>query len=256
VGSIPASPTITVKTMCGRFVGTYRVEDLLEELGEAVEDAGLVLRLPDTEEYLLRNFNVAPTTAVPVLLQRNGALELEIMQWGLVPSWSKDPRVGAKMINARAETLTEKVSFKNLVHSNRCIIPISGFYEWHREGERPKVPFYVTRSDHKLLLAAGLWTTSAAVDNVYTCAMVTRGSGDDLASIHHRSPAHFSAELACEWMTAEMELAPLCDEMVQPKLSFHEVSTDVNSVRNNRADLIVETTNEASEPNSEHPRLF
>jgi putative SOS response-associated peptidase YedK len=242
--------------VCGRFVGNYRVADLLEELGEAVEDAGLVLRLPDTEEYLLRNFNVAPTTAVPVLVTRNGAVEIEIMQWGLVPSWSTDPRVGAKMINARAETLTEKVSFKNLVRSHRCIIPMSGFYEWHRESERPKVPFYVTRSDHKLLLAAGLWTTSAAVDNGYTCAMVTRESGDDLAMIHHRSPAHFSAELMCEWMNSEMDVGELCDESVQPRLSFHEVSTDVNSVRNNRPDLIVETVNEVSEPNSEHPRLF
>jgi putative SOS response-associated peptidase YedK len=242
--------------MCGRFVGTYRVADLLEELGEAVEDAGLTLRLPNTEEYLLRNFNVAPTTAVPVLIHRDDAIELEIMQWGLVPSWSKDPRVGAKMINARAETLTEKVSFKNLVRSNRCIIPMSGFYEWHREGERPKVPFYVTRSDHKLLLAAGLWTTSGVVDNGYTCAMVTHESGDDLASIHHRSPAHFSAELACEWMTAEMELMQLGDDSVQPKLSFHEVSTDVNSVRNNRAELIQETMNEVSAPESDHPQLF
>jgi putative SOS response-associated peptidase YedK len=160
------------------------------------------------------------------------------------------------MINARAETLTEKVSFKNLVRSNRCIIPMSGFYEWHREGERPKVPFYVTRSDHKLLLAVGLWTTSAVVDNGYTCAMVTRESGDDLATIHHRSPAHFSAELACEWMTSELELTQLRDESVQPTLSFHEVSTDVNSVRNNRAELIQETINEVTAAGSEHPRLF
>lgn len=242
--------------MCGRFVGTYRVADLLEEIGTAVDDAGLALRLPDTENYLIHNFNVAPTSAIPVLVLRDGAVEVEIMQWGLVPSWSTDSRVGAKMINARAETLTEKVSFKNLVRSNRCIIPMSGFYEWHREGERPKVPFYVTRSDHRLLLAVGLWTRSAVVDNGYTCAMVTRESGDDLATIHHRSPAHFSAELACEWMTAEMELTQLGDESVQPKLSFHEVSTDVNNVRNNRAELIQETINEVTEAESEHPRLF
>ena len=242
--------------MCGRFVGTYRVADLLEEIGTAVDDAGLALRLPDTEDYLIHNFNVAPTSTIPVLVLRDGAVEVEIMQWGLVPSWSSDPRVGSKMINARAETLTEKVSFKNLVRSNRCIIPMSGFYEWHREGERPKVPFYVTRSDHKLLLAVGLWTTSAVVDNGYTCAMVTRESGDDLATIHHRSPAHFSAELACEWMTSELELTQLRDKSVQPTLSFHEVSTDVNSVRNNRAELIQETINEVTAAGSEHPRLF
>ncbi len=94
--------------MCGRFVGTYRVADLLAEIGDAVEEAGLVLRLPDTEEFLLHNFNIAPTSPIPVLVVRDGALEVEIMQCGLVPSWSSDPRVGSKMINARAETLTEK----------------------------------------------------------------------------------------------------------------------------------------------------
>jgi putative SOS response-associated peptidase YedK len=242
--------------MCGRFVGTYRVADLLAEIGDAVEEAGLVLRLPDTEEFLLHNFNVAPTSPIPVLVVRDGALEVEIMQWGLVPSWSSDPRVGSKMINARAETLTEKVSFKNLVRSNRCIIPMSGFYEWHREGERPKVPFYVTREDDGLMWAAGLWTTSAVVDNGYTCAMVTRESGADLSAIHHRTPAHFSSELACEWAMSSMEVGELCNVSLQPPLSFHEVSTDVNSVRNNRASLIEEMTNLDQSLESEHPRLF
>jgi putative SOS response-associated peptidase YedK len=160
------------------------------------------------------------------------------------------------MINARAETLTEKVSFKNLVRSNRCIIPMSGFYEWHREGERPKVPFYVTRKDHGLMWAAGLWTTSAVVDNGYTCAMITRESGDDLNSLHHRTPAHFSPELACDWITSTMEIGELCNISVQPPLSLHEVSTDVNSVRNNRSSLIDKTNNPVQPIQDDHPRLF
>jgi putative SOS response-associated peptidase YedK len=242
--------------VCGRFVGAYRVADLLDEMGESVKDLGISLRLPDTQDYLIHNFNVAPTSAIPVLVMRDGAVELEIMQWGLVPSWSSDPKVGSKMINARAETLTEKVSFKNLVRSNRCIIPMSGFYEWHREGSHPKVPFYVTRKDPGLIWASGLWTTSAVVDNGYTCAMITRESGDDLSSLHHRTPAHFSPELACDWMTSSMEVGELCNISVQPPLSFHEVSTDVNSVRNNRADLIEQVTNDDEIAHSDHPRLF
>lgn len=242
--------------MCGRFVGSYKTSDLVREIGEAVEAAGLELRLPETQELLLHNFNVAPTNAIPVLLARNGAIELEIMQWGLVPSWSTDPRVGAKMINARAETLTEKVSFKNLLQSNRCIIPMSGFYEWHREGERPKVPWYVKRSDDQMLMVAGLWTTSAVVDNRYTIAMVTRESGDDLKAIHHRTPAHFSAQQACEWIVSLMEVDELTDLSLQPELSFYEVSTQVNSVRNNREDLIGETKNEDAPLEDDHPRLF
>jgi putative SOS response-associated peptidase YedK len=243
-------------TMCGRFVGSYQVADLIDEIAEATEDLGLPLRLPDTQGHLIQNFNVAPTSAIPVLVVRNGAVELEIMQWGLVPSWSQDARVGAKMINARAETLTQKVSFKNLLRSNRCIIPISGFYEWQRESERPKIPFYVTRRDDKMMFAAGLWTTAGVVDNGYTCAMITRDSAEDLRAIHHRTPAHFSAFHACQWLTVALDLNELQDASIQPLLSYREVSTDVNSVRNNRADLIVEKINPVSLQLDDHPRLF
>jgi putative SOS response-associated peptidase YedK len=86
--------------------------------------------------------------------------------------------------------------------------------------------------------------------------MITRESGDDLSSLHHRTPAHFSPELACDWMTSSMEVGELCNNSVQPPLSFHEVSTDVNSVRNNRADLIEQVTNDDEIAHSDHPRLF
>ncbi|MEY3805762.1 MAG: putative response-associated peptidase YedK [Actinomycetota bacterium] len=249
--------------MCGRFVGSYRVEDLLSELGDDVEAAGLTLSLPDTDVPLLNSFNVAPTQHVPVLIRRENEIIVEVMQWGLVPSWSKDPKIGAKMINARAETVTEKVSFKSLVSSHRCIVPISGFYEWNRSGSQPKTPYYVTRADGHLILVAGLWTRSALVEGEFSFSMITRSSGEDLGRVHDRTPAHLTSLLACDWLTGDLDSAELMNRDAQPILHFHQVSTEVNSVRNNRASLIDalgETNVVNLEPliieEEEHPRLF
>jgi putative SOS response-associated peptidase YedK len=211
--------------------------------------------MPPEATMLLDNHNVAPTSAVPVLVAADGQVHVEVMQWGLVPSWSNDARAGAKMINARAETVTEKVSFRSLVRGNRCIIAMNGFYEWQREGSRPKVPHYVTRTDGALLLAAGLWSTSPVLDIGASFAMMTRESGDDLASIHHRSPVHFTAEMAIDWLRGSLDVACALDAPSQPALRHHEVSTDVNNVRNNRPDLVHPAVNEG--PSDEgQPTLF
>ena len=268
VGSNPASPTITVEAMCGRFVGSFRVEDLIDELETAASDAGVALRLPDVDKPLLENFNVAPTHVVPVLLLRNDAIECEVMQWGLVPSWAKDPKIGSKMINARAESIREKVSFKNLVDTHRCLIPMSGFYEWNRSGPSPKQPYYVTRDDGHLLLVAGIWARSPQVDAGLTFSAITRESGDDLAPIHHRTPAHFSADTACEWLLGEIDTDALIDAESQPHVHYYAVNTAVNSVKNTGVALIApmdqqdaveaqkKATNRRGHENNEHPRLF
>ena len=254
MGSNPASPTITVEAVCGRFVGSYSVLDVVEELQAAASAAGLMLDLPDTTLPLMRNFNVAPTTAVPVLVEADGMLRAEVMQWGLVPSWSNDSRVGAKMINARAETVTEKVSFRTLVRGNRCIVVLNGFYEWQRSGDRPKVPYFVGREDSRLMLAAGVWTRSPIIDAGTSFAMLTRESIEDLSAIHHRTPVHLFADDAVEWMQGELPVEATLDAHRQPRLRCHEVSTDVNSVRNNREDLMTPWHN-AVEPDDQ-PTLF
>jgi putative SOS response-associated peptidase YedK len=105
--------------MCGRFVGNFNTQDLFNEMNDAVSDAGFELELPDTDSPLLRNFNVAPTTAIPILRFSNGVVRLDIVRWGLLPIWSKDPSKGAQMINARSETITEKPSFRGLVKGYR-----------------------------------------------------------------------------------------------------------------------------------------
>lgn len=228
--------------------------DIVDELATAISDAGLGLDLPDTTLPLMRNHNVAPTTAVPVLVASDGVVRLEVMQWGLVPSWSDDPRLGAKMINARAETVTEKVSFRSLVRANRCITVMNGFYEWQRSGTRPKVPYYVSRGDSRMMLAAGLWTRSPVLDAGASFAMLTRESAGDLSGIHHRTPVHFDAVMAVEWLRCELAVEATLDAGNQPVLAFHEVSTDVNSVRNNSEDLVTPHHNASGA--DDQPTLF
>jgi putative SOS response-associated peptidase YedK len=239
--------------MCGRFVGNFNTQDLVDEIGEAVDAFGLTLRVPEFDGPLLQNFNVAPTHVVPVLRVVGSEVVLDVMRWGLIPIWAKDPNIGSKMINARSETITEKPSFKGLVPGHRCIIPMSGFYEWNRENPKAKVPYFVTRSDGHLMLGAGIWSDSPIVDEARTFSLITRDSVEDLSSVHDRSPVEFTAEEAVEWMSAPQPPLELFAPERQPRFQTLRVSTRVNAVRNNDSGLL-EPDDSKDEP--EDLRLF
>ena len=224
--------------MCGRFVGNFNTQDLVDEIGEAVDSFGLTLRVPDFEGPLLQNFNVAPTHVVPILRVVGSDVIVDVMRWGLIPVWAKDANIGAKMINARSETITEKPSFKGLVPGHRCIIPMSGFYEWNRENPKAKVPYFVTRADNRLMLGAGIWSDSPLVDEARTFSLITRDSVEDLSAVHDRSPVEFTAEEAVEWMSAAQAPLELFAPEHQPRFTTLRVSTRVNAVRNNDSGLI------------------
>jgi putative SOS response-associated peptidase YedK len=224
--------------MCGRFVGNFNTQDLVDEIGEAVDAFGLTLRVPDFDGPLLQNFNVAPTHVVPILRVIGSEVVVDVMRWGLIPIWAKDPNIGSKMINARSETITEKPSFKGLVPGHRCIIPMSGFYEWNRENPKAKVPYFVTRRDGHLMLGAGIWSDSPIVDEARTFSLITRDSVEDLSSVHDRSPVEFTAEEAVEWMSAPQPPLELFAPERQPRFQTLRVSTRVNAVRNNDSGLI------------------
>lgn len=231
--------------MCGRFVGNFTADDLLQELGDAVAESGFDLVVPAEHRQLCSNFNTAPTQAIPVLRQENNTIIVDGMLWGLLPVWSKDASGASKMINARSETLTEKPSYRGLVQKYRCIIPMNGFYEWDRSNPKAKIPYFVPRADGKLMFGAGLWTTSPVVDNNHTCTLITRESFDDLSWIHNRSPVEFTAQDAVEWMTAETAPLELMWSHEQPALAPRRVSTLVNSVRNNGPELIQEVSEDS-----------
>jgi putative SOS response-associated peptidase YedK len=224
--------------MCGRFVGNFNTQHLVDEIGEAVDSFGLTLRVPDIDGPLLQNFNVAPTHVVPILRVVGSDVIVDVMRWGLIPVWAKDANIGAKMINARSETITEKPSFKGLVPGHRCIIPMSGFYEWNRENPKAKVPYFVTRADNRLMLGAGIWSDSPLVDEARTFSLITRDSVEDLSAVHDRSPVEFTAEEAVEWMSAAQAPLELFAAEHQPRFSTLRVSTRVNAVRNNDSGLI------------------
>lgn len=228
--------------MCGRFVGAYSTERLLEELAEAAGDVGVTLHL-DADIMSFGdspNYNVAPTQAIPVLFPSEGRITSARMNWGLIPRWATDTSRASSMINARSETVTEKASFRGLVKGHRCVVPMDGFYEWDRTDPRHKVPYFVHREDARLLLVAGLWSASSLVSTARTFCILTRESGDDLAGIHDRCPVHLDAEQAIEWMCADdapLELTGIDDH---PRLQTRRVGFEVNSVRHNGPTLIEE----------------
>lgn len=227
--------------MCGRFVGAFSTEDLVEELSAEVAAHGFALDIEQGMEGVSANYNTAPTQSIPVLtVVEDSRVVVSKMRWGLVPAWSKDPSVGSKMINARSESITEKPSFRGLVPRNRCVVPMSGFYEWDRSDPKSKVPYFVPRADGHLMLVAGIWTASPILEGQLTVAIITRDSLDDLVAIHDRSPVQLGVDDALDWMSEEtprLELLRLSD---QPALAPRRVSTRVNSVRNNGPSLIEE----------------
>lgn len=225
--------------MCGRFVGAFSAELLMEEMTGALSGANMTIALVDDDTLFAANYNTAPTHTVRILRHEESVVVVDPMQWGLVPSWSKDPTVGSKMINARSETITEKPSFRQSVPGRRCIIPMSGFYEWDRTDPKRKVPFFVTREDGCLMLVAGIWTPSPALEGRHTFSLITRESVDDLSHIHSRSPVEFHADDALEWMCNPVPPLELFEPEVQPRFVARKVSSRVNSVRNNDASLIL-----------------
>ena len=224
--------------MCGRFVGNFNTQELVAEIADAVDAFGLTLRVPDFDGPLLQNFNVAPTHVVPILRVIDKEVIVDVMRWGLIPVWAKDPNIGSKMINARSETITEKPSFKGLVTGHRCIIPMNGFYEWNRENPKSKIPYFVSRDDGRMMLGAGIWSDSPLVDESRTFSLITRDSVEDLSFVHDRSPVEFTAQDAVEWMSSPQAPLELFDPARQPRFQTVRVSTRVNSVRNNDSDLI------------------
>jgi len=181
--------------MCGRFNSIASGKDFA-----SVYDAQFL-----TDE-LSSNFNVAPTTLVYVLHRQDVGRVLDVMSWGLIPSWSKDKTRAASMINARSETLTEKPSFRNLVSEHRCILPIQGFYEWQNLASETKKPkkqaHYITRVDEQPMTLAGLWTIWKQPDSslLRTCTIITTEANEILSPIHHRMPVILERDSVDIWL--------------------------------------------------------
>jgi len=182
-----------------------------------------------------KRYNIAPSQQIPVIRQVGDERELTLMRWGLVPHWAKDESIGHKMINARAETLAEKPSFREPFHQRRCIIPASGFYEW-KKGETAREAFYLYRSDGAPLALAGLWehwkNPAKPGELLETCTIVTTEANTTVAPLHTRMPVILEPDDFDAWFSHHQhskDLLALLRPAAQGVLDLYPVSDYVNS---------------------------
>ena len=213
--------------MCGRFTATFEFSDIRVRWN-------LDCDLP----HYTPRFNVAPETSpnIPVIIRQKGVNKCRPMQWGLIPSWAKDPTIGNRMINARAESLIEKPAFKDLVGSRRCIIPADGFYEWRKEGRR-KVPMWVHLKSKKPFALAGLWDVWRKPDGkkIESFTIITTEPNELIETLHNQMPAILRAEDEEEWLDATRTSFAKAQSLLKPfppeLMDAHDVSPVVNSAR-------------------------
>jgi len=166
-------------------------------------------------------YNIAPTQTVPVVRRLDNQRRLTAMRWGLVPSWAQDIKIGYRMINARAETITEKNSFKTAFRRRRCLLPASGFYEWKKLDAKSKQPYHITLANGEPFAFAGLWESwRGPPDNplsepLLTCTIITTAANELLGELHDRMPVILPREHYELWLDPSFEaLGPLQELLV------------------------------------------
>ena len=227
--------------MCGRFTLHSQLNLLLQQFAI---DAG--------PEWAPR-YNIAPTQRSLVVRESiEGGRELVPLRWGLVPSWAKDPSIGQRMINARAETLAEKPSFRTAFKRRRCLVPANGYYEWERTGQG-KQAHYIRPRSGELLAMAGLWESWHVdqPDAMETFTIITTDANETTRHIHDRMPVFLQPEHYDLWLDPEFEATPPLQDLLQPAptdlLQFHRVSSLVNNPRHESPECI--TPQGATDPN-------
>lgn len=216
--------------MCGRFTLTDPTEAI----------ARLFSALPDNDLPPGPRFNICPTQPVLAVTSVDGVRRLRALRWGFVPDWYDSPGGGPLLINARAETVAEKPAFRAAIRARRCLIPASGYYEWHTTPEGGKLPWYIRRADGAPLVLAGLWQDWGRDGQRLTaCATLTTAAGSCTAHIHDREPVLVAEPDWPLWLgEAGHGAARLMRASTPGALVAHRVGTAVNSNRAEGADLI------------------
>ena len=224
--------------MCGRFTLTQDIQTVARTIMSP-----RAVTIPSTLQVVPR-YNIAPTQNVVAVIN-HGSLHLDILRWGLIPSWSKEEKIGSRMINARAETLAEKPSFKQLLHSKRCLVISDGFYEWKQVSDtKSKTPMYITLKNQQSFTFAGLWDSWHSPDGrqLHTCTIITSQPNELLATIHNRMPAILTPEAREIWLDPtlhdEHTLLPLLAPYNSDEMTARPVSRLVNNTRYEGAELI------------------
>jgi putative SOS response-associated peptidase YedK len=217
--------------MCGRFS--------LTQSTEAIADSFELENLPD----LSPRYNIAPSQPIATVIQESER-QFQWMQWGLIPSWAKDPSIGNKLINARAETVSEKPSFRSAFKRRRCLIVADGFYEWQKVEGR-KQPYYIQRQDGKPFAFAGLWERwqPPTGEEIVTCTIVTTSANALMQPIHERMPVILLLDSYDRWLDPNESDRKLLQDLLQPcaseVLKAFPISSTVNNPANDNPDCIV-----------------
>jgi putative SOS response-associated peptidase YedK len=232
--------------MCGRFVAASSPDEIAQYFDAEAPEA-----------LLEPSYNVAPTNDIYAVLNDGGVRRLDAFHWGLVPVWAKDPKVGSKMINARAETLAAKNAYKPAFKRRRCLIPADGFYEWKKiPGQKTKQPHFIHRPDGEPLAFAGLWEVWRGPDRqgdpLRSCTIVTTSANETMQPLHDRMPVILPASAWDEWLDPANDDLETLGKLLVPAppelIVHHPVSTEVNRVSNKGAELIEPVDPDAPEP--------
>jgi len=185
-------------------------------------------------------YNIAPTQFVAAIRENeNSKRELTMLRWGLVPFWAKDPSIGNRMINARAETVAEKPSYRAAFKHRRCVVLADGFYEWQRDGD-VKIPHYISLKSGEPFGLAALWeswTDKESGESLNTTTLITTAANDFMQSLHHRMPVILQPESASEWLSVSSDYLENAVERT-PALRAWPVDRRVNNARNQGEELI------------------
>ena len=185
-------------------------------------------------------YNIAPTQFVAAIRDdQNERRELVMLRWGLVPFWAKDPSIGNRMINARAETVAEKPAYRAAYRHRRCVVLADGFYEWHKDGD-VKTPYFISLASGKPFGLAGLWenwTDKESGDALQTTTLITTEANEFMTPLHHRMPVILESGTAGEWLAGS---TGLLDDVaaITPPLRAWPVDRRVNNARNEGEELI------------------
>tara|TARA_B100000767_G_C19589487_1_gene460804 strand:- start:26 stop:655 length:630 start_codon:yes stop_codon:yes gene_type:complete len=209
--------------MCGRYVITNSVIKAEKLIKSAIQVENI------------ENYNAHPSEKLPVIKKYKNGNTLENLKWGLVPNWAKEKDF-QPLINARLETVDEKVSFKRLIKEYRCVLVADGYYEW-KKTEKEKKPHYFLREDKKTIFIAGIY------ENNEFC-LLTEEAKEDIKEIHHRQPVILNKADVNRYLNLELSGSSFLKERTKPDLIFYEVAKNVNNPKNNSVSLIQRLENQ------------
>jgi len=209
---------------------------------ERFSTSNTLAELSGPPDYISKpNYNAAPSFNMPVVT-RNSPNKIEIMKWGFIPHWAKDPKIGFKMINARDDSVNKKASFRTPFNKQRCLVPANGFYEWKKDGTN-KIPYYFKLKDESLFAFAGMYDVwkDAEGREIRSYTIITTGPNEITKPVHNRMPVILKPQDEDVWLDTETEekvLLELLHPYPKDEMTAAVVSPEVNSPRNNTPELI------------------